>query len=589
MPPFNATLMPKVTAGALSALHADMPSPWLASAVNRELYVGETVASPGTDHDLHSRIRTRIGDYDSNMYLKSPLTSLGAGNAYSPGVQFGWSPTTNAFFQRRSGASPYPNGGNLMDTSSSIIHKDYVLGDSAPAPLSARGLASVRRGGPSSMGPSLLDGPLTPSMYLPASEQPHGLGGLNLNHVVTESESAHHHGETAGVNSSSAMSTDVQTPSSWASAGHPYRAPGAYGCLYTPGHWDNNKTPTATSATNGVHIKMSPSTSSWTGNQIQPDLATAGSYSSRGQVECKRGDKTPVGLGQEGEGGSALARALSMTKTNGCLRTTSHGLLAPHASLLSQQRPYSPRDSMPLTTPSRLNGSDDSILPPLRSGGLSWFLNDWSAPLHPFKQSASGGMGLGNNDASMTSSNTVVFTPGGTLRESSCMNIVVAPTTSTAAGALSSHHSSAVVMGKPPLSARAPRQPRNSMSKASSPYSGGTGGSSGFSTQEEKSSAEHSPIDMDQSPQQASAHPLRGLTNLPGLALHLPGPEAILKGGVRPMSPICSSNIRSDESYETEEARWVAVQRRDSRASAAFFYCVLSTKVSGLRAGVSTV
>ncbi|PWN20722.1 hypothetical protein BCV69DRAFT_197459 [Microstroma glucosiphilum] len=104
-------------------------------------------------------------------------------------------------------------------------------------------------------------------------------------------------------------------------------------------------------------------------------------------------------------------------------------------------------------------------------------------------------------------------------------------------------------LGRPPLSARAPRLRPNGID-------------SGVNTHGHDWQSEHGHASYDGS--SSSVH------------AHSPGDSEVGDGG----AAAARYHARVNGTYATEEAKWLAVQNRDPRASASFFYCVLSTKVS---------
>lgn len=683
MPAPNATAMPKSMAGTLSTAQAD-PS-WsiysecdacASRAEHPQVLKDALPSAPTTDRDGDSTSHT--------LGLKSPLTPFYGHGHY--GVSSGWSPTTSAFSQRRNGASPtLSHGTNGQATEpSGCLHRKETSASDAHGPLS--GLSARSGQGPHRkiLMSSMLDEPLTPSMYLSSSDHhPSLLGGLNLNHVLTASDAYHQEDENRAPNCSSGQhqhGNNGITSATWSSNSlHQYR-PGSNGqsngCLHSEVSWDANKTPTAT-----VHAKASVPQQTWNANQIQPDLATA---SARGQETRAPSDRTnghgpagkdeastplaPVALhsnsskdmaqyaiqsvrpGSVGKASASLSAGASATwgrspMTRGAAAAVS--LTVSHLAKVSSpltQRPLTPRGGYGLSTPTRFGmASDDSLLPPLRSGGLSWYLNDWSNPLQPLKSlstpaHAMGGGGIATNGlgdlqpslfhSNHASTNTVVFTPGGTMKDSRCVEAVtagvIAPTTSTAAGLASSDqeqhgHVSPVMVGKPPLCARAPRgRPSNKplvtysngcgTQSSSQPlrqsFDGGSIASTSMEGSPDRRSMTSAASPMDSDGAVDDVHPMRGFAATQGgFCFALPGDEGeslcnttqgfgnlnskvghglvTNNGQTRvPLSPMQMDPYQQVERYESDSARWLAVQRRDPRASAAFFYCVLSTKVS---------
>lgn len=530
-----------------------------------------TTTAPTGEHEANSHL----------LCLKSPLASAVYGGHNSP--TFGWSPTTAAFFHKRNMQSPYYSGFDGTGISSAL-RREFSPSDSATIPLTARPNRNKGMSPGSTHDGSL---PLTPSMYLASNgggggsggsgnDHPHGLGGLNLNHVVTASEAAYNDGNDSS-------SRHLMPPSLY---GHTH--------LHPHRHWDNSKTPTAS-----TH-RYAP-----TQNQIQPDLASASESSNTNEDDSKStrdNSHTPT-VSRPGDGNSASSSSGGVN-------------LPPLAGVAAGLRTYSPKDLYSLSTPSRFslsntmdehaNGSSAGVgpggLPPLRSGGLSWFLNDWpnsngNPPthngIHAFRSivgGPDGGFGSGGNVhpsalVNSNASNGVVFTPGGTLRESQS---VIAPTSSTAAGALLSGGASRpVVMGKPPLAARAPRgRPSTASSRTSGPLSAFR--SSAMSDDYAMSEANDEDDDRRHGREDPVHDGYRPYHSAPGgLSVPLPSPEELLSikgGGGGGFNARTGDSYRASDSrqlrYETDEARWQAVQQRDARASAAFFYCVLTTKVS---------
>lgn len=104
-------------------------------------------------------------------------------------------------------------------------------------------------------------------------------------------------------------------------------------------------------------------------------------------------------------------------------------------------------------------------------------------------------------------------------------------------------------LGRPPLSARAPRLRPN-------------GTDSGVNTHGNDWQSEHGHTSYDASSSSVHAHSPEGSEVGDGSAA------------------ASRYHARANATYATDEAKWLAVQSRDPRASASFFYCVLSTKVS---------
>lgn len=148
-----------------------------------------------------------------------------------------------------------------------------------------------------------------------------------------------------------------------------------------------------------------------------------------------------------------------------------------------------------------------------------------------------------------------------------------------------------LTLGRPPLTARAPRA-RRATPNDGNPMQINHGGLLGFL----ESDGRRNPISISNASSSARSSPRMGAAVLGGGGGG-PTPSMRSFSSREGSSQVGTSldgfspKVEQDEhdeldegaaivKYSNDEARWKAVQTRDARASAAFFYCVLTTKVS---------
>ncbi|CAO1624571.1 unnamed protein product [Sympodiomycopsis kandeliae] len=524
----------------------------------------------------------------------------GASNA------FAWSPTTGSFLQRANG------GHQTTETGHSLKCKEEATDTLAPSqgyssrvPVSQTGRRVFN---------SSLDAPLTPTMQTMCNEYSHGSAGMNSSQVMTStSDTLMTEGSDTprGPLHLSSGREDNLTATAWQSK----TQTSSFGKHFA--HWDHNKTPTA-----NMH-QISSQPAAWSAQNSQSDSGTNKVYSDKSPDESNNREKTTISSSENKvnpqdaarDGKQAGQGMLGHYASNGHpgMHTLTPRMSNPNMSFSTRtsalspltQRPFSPGDLYSLTTPSRLVSSDDAGFPPLKSGGLSWMFNEWAPHMQPFRSLNGHG---GPTGVSMEPpNNTVVFTPGGTLKDFNCMRSIT-PTTSTVPAPQHETgmpvRTSSVVVGNPPLAARAPRAREKSKLRAGSvsispaPEStlGGQCPSDSDVSLLDESASDQQSMDEDVA-SQTDAHSHEHRSRLP-LPVPSSGTQPFRRVAMEmsPMSQLAGQGHQANggyaipanlgrrlqgtnDRYDTEEGRWLAVQRRDPRASAAFFYCVLSTKI----------
>jgi hypothetical protein len=291
------------------------------------------------------------------------------------------------------------------------------------------------------------------------------------------------------------------------------------------------------------HTDWNVQTTSWTGLPTPSSEAVLKSMAGSGinhvhstlHVESSSWDHLgPNGLALH----SASQKLLDGNATNG-----SATLLGGHASPALFRTGGCANGMLPPTPRTVLSGVTNSRAIP-RSAGFSWLYQDMAMP--NFNTSSNSNAAdqfplLGRPSAASGNNGNADHHLQHEHREQQQNGI--------SGGHIFNFSPPQTTLGRPPLSARAPRMRLNGIDTGANTHGNDWPSEHGHASHDGSSSSVHA-----QSPDGSEVGDL--------------GAAA------------ARYHARVNGTYATDEAKWSAVQSRDPRASASFFYCVLSTKVS---------